>query len=252
MNFVKIKRSLVVLYSFLFFGVGSLILALVVFPIAKLCLKKEFCREYLCGLIHNLWAFFTRFLINNKTITLDISSQDKDCLSEMRGKIIVANHPSFIDIVLLIGLIPHSLCVVKNDIKNNFIMSNIVKSLYLVNDEDNEKLIADAKEALDNGYNIIIFPSGTRTVEGEPLKLYKGAASMALHSDAEIIPINISTDYTFLAKGQKVYDAGEKPVEYSIKINEKIDVKNYKDLNLDDIKLRNLLTSVIKELIVLK
>lgn len=249
MNLTKLKRSFTVLYSFAFFGICSLFFAFVVFPLAKIFVKKKQRRDYLCTLIHDSWAFFTEFMESTGSIKLNIKNADRDFLYGLKGKVIVANHPSFIDIVLLIGLIPHSLCIVKKVVKKNIVMSNIVTSLYLINDEDNEKLKEDAKSALEQGYNVVIFPSGTRTQEGEDLKLYKGAASIAIHSDAEIIPLHIECDSKFLAKNQKIYDAGEETVNYTISINEKINVSDYKDLNLDEIKLRNLINSIIKELI---
>lgn len=249
MNMSKINRAFTVIYSFAFFGICSLFFALVVFPLAKVFVKQEQRRDYLCTLIHDSWAFFTNFMEATDSIKLNISESDRDYLYSLRGKVIVANHPSFIDIVLLIGLIPHSLCIVKKEVKKNIIMSNIVTSLYLINDEDNEKLKQEAKEALEAGYNIVIFPSGTRTLENEELKLHKGAASIAIHSDADIIPLHIGCDYKFLAKNQKIYDAGEKPVNYTISVNEKISIADYKNLNLNEIKLRNLINSVMKELI---
>ena len=126
-------------------------------------------------------------------------------------------------------------------------MSNIVSSLYLINDEDKEKLKQEADEVLKQGYNIVIFPTGTRTLEGEDMKLHKGAAMIAINSDAEIVPLHISCDYKFLAKNQKIYDADEKTVNYIITVNEKIVPSQYKKENLDDIKFRNLINSIIKE-----
>ena len=243
----KLFRSFVVVFSFAFFGLGSVGLGLIAIPLMSLFIKKENRRKVFCTLVHNLWAFFTDFLQVTGSVKFNITKEQRDFLTNLKGKIIVANHPSYIDIVLLIGLIPNSLCVVKSEIKKNPVMSNIVKSTYLVNDEKNDTLKEEAKQALDNGYNVIIFPTGTRSEEGTKLKLHSGAASAAIYANAEIVPLHITCDYKFLAKNQKIYDAGEKPITYTITVNEEINVKDYTEQDLTKIQMRNRINSTIKE-----
>ncbi len=243
----KFFRAFVVIFSFAFFGAGSLVLGLIVIPLMSLFIKKENRRKVFCRVVHNLWAFFSDFMQKTGTIKFNVTDEQKKFLTELKGSVIVANHPSYIDIVLLIGLIPDTLCVVKSEIKKNPIMSNIVKSTYLINDENNDTLKEEAKQALSDGYNVIIFPTGTRSVEGEALKLHSGAASVAMHANAPIVPIHITCDYKFLAKHQKIYDAGEKPVNYYLKINDTINIDDFKTQDTNDTKLRRRINSVIKD-----
>ena len=182
-----------------------------------------------------------------KTGLIKVNFTNPDKLENLHGKIIVANHPSFIDIVILIGFLPNTLCIAKKEIKRNPFMGNIVKSLYLINDEDNEKMPEEAVEILNQGYNIIIFPTGTRTTENEDLKLHKGAAVMALHSCTDIIPIHIGCDFKFLAKHQKFYDAGDKTPTYTITVNNEIKTSDFKEQNLTQIQKRNRINQAIKE-----
>ena len=125
-------------------------------------------------------------------------------------------------------------------------MANIVKSCYIVNDEDNEEFILNAKSILNSGYNLIIFPSGTRTENGKEIKLHKGASNLALKCGRDIVPIVINCSRKFLAKEQKIYDAGDKPIEFNIKINETIKI-NEIDANLTDIQKRNRINEIIKK-----
>lgn len=243
----KYFRSCIVIFSFLFFGACSLILGFIVIPSMGLFIKKTNRRKSFCAVIHNLWAFFIGFMEKSGSIRFNLTQEQKQVLSNLKGSVIVANHPSYIDIVLLIGSIPNTLCIVKKEIKNNPVMSNIVKSTYLINDEENDTLQNESQEALNAGYNIVIFPTGTRTIEGEPMNLHSGAASIAMFAGAPIVPIHISCDYRFLAKHQKIYDAGEKPVNYCIKINETINIENFKTPDITDTKLRRRINAVIKE-----
>ena len=245
MHFLRYFRGLVVVLSFVFFGAGALVINYFIFPSINLFAKKENVRRYCCNVIHKAWKFFCVFIEKTGSVRIIVSNPEK--LKNIRGKIITANHPSFIDIVILIGLLPNTLCMAKKEIKKNIFMGNIVKSLYLINDEDNARLLRESAQILHAGYNIVIFPTGTRTKEGEPLKLHKGAALMALHNKVDIIPVHIDCDYKFLTKHQKIYDAGEKIVTYTITVNDKIKIENFTKRDLSEIQLRNRINGEIKE-----
>ena len=242
---MKLFRSFIVLFLFAFFGCGALIINYIVFPYISLFVKEEEKRKAYCNVIHTTWKFFCTMMQKAGTIKVELTNPEK--IKNLKGKIIVANHPSYIDIVLLIGSVPNTICVAKKELKKNIFMGNIVKSLYLINDEESEKMLKNTVEILKEGYNIVIFPSGTRTQKNEPLKLHKGAALMALHTHCDIVPVHISCDYKFLAKHQKVYDAGEKPVTYTITINDEIKIEDFSKENLTQIQQRNRINETIKQ-----
>ena len=245
MYILKLWRSFVVVFLFAFFGAGAILINYIVFPYISVFIKKEERRQYYCKVVHKTWKFFCDFMKKTGTIKVVLNNPEK--LNNLHGEIIVANHPSFIDIVLLIGLLPDTVCIAKKEIKKNIFMGNIVKLLYLINDEDNEQLLKDASEILSQGYNIVVFPTGTRTEEGKAIKLHKGAALMALHTKADVIPVHISCDYKFLAKHQKIYDAGIKPVTYTITVNEEIRTELFNKPELTNIQIRNRINTAIKE-----
>ncbi len=245
-------RGVVVLLLFALFGIGAIFIGFCIFPVICIFAPVEKRRKYCCDVIHKAWNFFSNTMQKTGTIRLKLNNPsefEKIINNEGCGKIIVANHPSFIDIVLLIGLFPNTVCMAKKELKKNFFMRNIVKTLYLINDEDNDKLVKDAIGIMQEGFNIVIFPTGTRTTEDENLKLHKGAAFLALHSGCDIVPINISCSYKFLAKNQKVYDAGIEPVEYLLTVNETIKISDFirRNSSLSDIQLRNRVNNEIKE-----
>ena len=53
-------------------------------------------------------------------------------------------------------------------------MHNIVKSLYILNDVDYDEFQMETQAALEQGFNSIIFPTGTRTLPNEKIKIHKG------------------------------------------------------------------------------
>lgn len=241
----KFFRSFLVLIEMIIFALGALKIGLVIFPIVSLFKKGTKRRECFANIVQEAWQLFILIMVKTNVIKINI----KGNLSEINGKIVVASHPSFIDIILLIGSMPKSLCLAKKELLKNPIMRNIVKSLYIVNDIDIDLFIKNSTEALNDGYNIIIFPTGTRTKVGEKIKIHKGAAQIAIASKMDIIPIKITTDYPFLCKNSYPLDAGSNPINYNIEIQPAININEFLAQGLDDIKLRNHISEQIKEAI---
>lgn len=236
---IRFIRGLIVIMLFAFFGAGSLILSFILIPVGGIFIKGRKKREYFSHFIHKLWAWYTGVLISVGLIKIEQNN-----VEQMKGKIIVATHPSFIDIVILIGIYDNSLCLAKKEILNNFFMKNIVKNVYIPNNVELDEFKDICKAALDDGYNIVIFPTGTRTVEGEDLKIHKGAAALQIDTGADIIPVKIECDYPFLQKNRPVYDAGNRVITYAITQLEPIKLSQFSEKS--EIKLRKEISEKIK------
>ena len=128
---MKFLRALFVLIDMGIFAIGALTIGLVIFPLLSLFIKGKERREYFSSIIHYSWKFFIWVMEKTGEIKVNVNGD----LSLIKGKIVVASHPSLIDIILLIGNMPRSLCIAKKEILKNIVMRNIVKSLYIVNDD---------------------------------------------------------------------------------------------------------------------
>ena len=199
---IRLWRSFLGVLSFSVFGLGAGVISFVIFPYIYFVWPENEQKKAYSEVVHRAWNFFIRLLIKIKII--DIEIPDKEKLKNLSGKIIVANHPTFIDIVILIGLIPNSTCLAKKATLKNPFFRNIVKSIYIINDIDLEKLKEDSAKYLSEGFNIVIFPSGTRTKQDEDFKIHKGPAAISLNSGAEIVSVKITTDIPFLQKGVQI------------------------------------------------
>ena len=148
------------------------------------------------------------------------------------------------DILILIGIYDNSLCIAKKELLNNIFLKNIIKNVYIPNNIELDEFKNICTKTLNDGYNIIIFPTGTRTVEGEEIKIHKGSAAVQIASGADILPVKIVCDYPFLQKGKPIYDAGEKVITYSITQLEPIKLSDFNETS--EIKLRNTICEKIK------
>ena len=146
--------------------------------------------------------------------------------------------------MILIGLYDNSLCLAKKELLNNIFLKNIIKNVYIPNNVELDEFKKISTEVLNDGYNIIIFPTGTRTVEGEDLKIHKGAAALQIASGADILPVTIKCDYPFLQKGQPIYDASDRLITYTITQLDPIKLSDFDEKS--EIKLRKAISEKIK------
>jgi 1-acyl-sn-glycerol-3-phosphate acyltransferase len=118
---------------------------------------------------------------------------DRKAYRTLSSKIMAANHPSLLDTVMIVSLVPNAVCIATGyTIHKNNIVRGIVRRLYIPNSLNFDELSAACLESMDQGYCIIIFPEGTRTPRGAgTLKLHKGAARLSLLSGRGIIPVHI-------------------------------------------------------------
>ncbi len=236
---IKFIRGFFVVMLFAIFGLGSLIISFVLIPFSGILTRGRSKREYFSDFIHKLWAWYTNLFVILGLIKINTKN-----IEQMHGKIIVSTHPTFIDIMILIGIYENSLCLAKKEILNNIFMKNIIKNVYIPNNIELDEFKAICIEAIKDGYNIIIFPTGTRTVEGEDLKIHKGAAALQIASGADIIPVKIDCDYPFLRKGRPIYDASDRVITYTISQSEPIKLSQFSEKS--EIKLRKEISEKIK------
>ena len=188
---------------FVVFGVGSLLFSLIVLILRKPSLCQPVMRA--------LWKL-TVFLFK---FTGLISVECLRNAAEVRGSVIVANHPSLIDVVLLTVLVPRTLSVAKHALLRNPFVSAIVRHTTL---PDDERLPAAAAPYLAAGWNVLIFPEGTRSARPDLLrKFHRGAAQLALRANAPVVCAGVVLSRAILGKGQKPWDMGHERVRYSFR-----------------------------------
>ena len=91
--------------------------------------------------------------------------------------------------------------------------------------EDLVNMLRDGTERIARGDNFLIFPQGTRVPAGVPRRpLRRGAAQIALHTGAPILPVSITCDPPVLAKGQPWYQLADRIIVYTLTVGDEIPV----------------------------
>lgn len=115
--------------------------------------------------------------------------------------LIVADHQSFLDIPVLLGIIDRPLGFVsKKEVEKVPILSFWMKRLHCVfmdreNIREAIKAINEGIENLKKGYSMVIFPEGTRS-KGKDIKEFKkGSLKLGTKANVPIVPITIEGTY---------------------------------------------------------
>jgi len=163
-----------------------------------------------------------------RIFSIHIDGTDK--IKDDHGMIIIANHPSLLDIVIFISVVPNATCLMKDAIVHNPFMRRIAKcNQYISNSEETQVIIEKCNQALNNGDNIIIFPEGTRTLDKNQLKFTHGFSSIALSGDFEIRPAVIRFHGDCIRKNTPWYTIYTGILEYQISFLDAFDTKDFRE-----------------------
>lgn len=212
--------------AFITFGICSLTLRLIVFPIIGLFIRD---RQRLVHasrtVIHYAFRFFVWEMQVLRIFTLELHGIEE--LKQRRGVFVVANHPTLIDVVILISLLPQADCVVRaNLLANPFMRGPIVAANYVTND-GGLALIDAALHSVNSGNTLIIFPEGTRTPRTGRAALQRGAANVAVRGPLAVTPVTIDCQPPMLGKGEPWYKVAQRRSHFVIKVHSDVPVAPY-------------------------
>jgi len=217
----RIRQSGKILVSGILFsmlGVGGVLVSVLFIPLMKLWPGGSRARQMRArGLIHAFFKAFVWALQASGILRLEVEGLPENP-EDLDGKLLLPNHPGYLDVVLIISLLGKASCIVKGPVYDSRFFGGLVREAGYVPNRDPEDLIEAAAETLAVGNSLILFPEGTRTRLGAPLKFQRGAAHIALHSKAPIVPLMVTCDPPLLDKGAKWYDVPVETCRYRVRI----------------------------------
>jgi 1-acyl-sn-glycerol-3-phosphate acyltransferase len=211
--------------SFALFGVGGLVMTVFVFPAVNLVFRDRTRRaEIAQHIVHFAWKAFVRVMVVLRVI--DFEADGADILRAETGTLVIANHPSLIDVVLIMSLMDRTQCVVKPAVWKNPFMRGVIRATnYIPNTGDPEQIIHDCVSALKAGNNLVIFPEGSRTVPGQTVRLQRGFANIAIRAGAPIRLVAVSCNPPTLRKGEKWYQSPPRRPLFRVRVCDRLDTE---------------------------
>ena len=202
--------------------IGS-ILGLLLFTFGKKTIWK---RRVFHGYIHRIAKF------NSKCIyKVDIKYTNKYQEDFKKGSIIICNHQSILDSLLMIVIYDKVLIVTNAKVRNNPIIHKILDYAgFYTTGESLENYIDDIKKNIENGFHVCIFPEGARS-DDSILRFHKGAFYLAEQVKADIIPIIMHGANNVMPKGNGIINRGNILLEIGkrIKYEDQTFGKNYQE-----------------------
>ncbi|GAC1629730.1 MAG: lysophospholipid acyltransferase family protein [Nevskia sp.] len=205
-------------FCFVMFGLSALMLSVTVFPLFALITRDVRRRsERVQYVLHWGCRIFIQLMRVLGLLRWEVQGRER--LAE-RGRMIVANHPSLIDVVFFLSWMPQADCIMKQALQHNPFLRWTVGWAGYIGNASPEGLIEDCVATLRAGRSLIVFPEGTRSVPGQTAAFKRGAARIALVSGAELLPVRIRCEPITLTKQNAWWQVPAQPPLYRFVVGE--------------------------------
>jgi len=213
--------------SFALFGIGGIVLRVAVLPFVLAWPAPEAVRRRRARrTVGRAFWLHSQFMYRTGTVAFRFDGVERLGLP---GQMIVANHPSLIDVVYLIGHVPEANCVVKHSLWKNPCMRGPVTAAGYISNDGSAEMLDRAADVLRDGQTLIIFPEGTRTTPGKDPVFHRGAAAIAVRGARIVTPVFISVVPTTLTKAEPWYRVPRRRVHVHIRVGDDIPVAAFSE-----------------------
>jgi 1-acyl-sn-glycerol-3-phosphate acyltransferase len=196
-------------------GVMSLgwnMLAFLLLPV----LGRERGRWFGRAAISRGYAWFWRAARFSGLLRMDARALDP--LAAEPGLIVVANHPSMLDAVMLVARLPRSACVMKASLaRNPFLGAGARLARYIRNDST-YGMVRLAVADLKQGGQLVLFPEGTRTTRAPVNPFHSAVGLIAKRARAPVQAVFIDTDSPYLGKGWPLWRLPPLPIVFTVRL----------------------------------
>jgi 1-acyl-sn-glycerol-3-phosphate acyltransferase len=201
-------------------GAGSLLwnlFALALYPLLPRASGRRVGRRAIA------WGYGLFWRAAHLAGMMHLHSKALDPLRDEAGLIVVANHPSMLDAVMLVARLPRSACIMKSSLmRNPFLGPGARLARYIRNDSP-RGLIRLAVADLQEGGQLVMFPEGTRTTRWPVNPFRPGVTLIARLAGSPIQTVFIDTDSPYLCKGWPVWRLPPLPIVFSVRLGRRFE-----------------------------
>ena len=150
---------------------------------------------------------------------------------EGRSYVVVANHPTLIDVIFLLNWFPGLTCVVKKSWYDFFFWGPLLRSThYLPNADEGDGVdgcelqgAGTLERMVDHvkaGHPLAIFPEGTRSLATSLHRFKRGAFEIAERAGVPLVQVFVEVDRPFLMKGVPFWKTASGRAHYRLELLE--------------------------------
>ena len=167
-------------------------------------------------------------------------------LADERGLVIVANHPSLLDALMLVAQLPRSVCVMKAGLMRNPLLGPGARLARYIRNDCARKMVRLAVEDLRAGSQLVMFPEGTRTTGTALNPFQAGFALIARRAGVPVQTVFIDTTSPYLGKGWPIWRLPPLPIEFSVRIGRRFEPGP--DVNASVVEIERYLSAGVRPL----
>lgn len=179
-------------------------------------LGRERGRRIGRAVISRGYAFF--WLAARATGLLQMDARALDPLAAEPGLIVVANHPSMLDAVMLMARLPRSACVMKASLARNPFVGAAAQLARYIRNDSTYGLVRLAVDDLRQGGQLVLFPEGTRTTRWPINPFHSVVGLIAQRAQAPVQAVFIDTDSPYLGKGWPLWRLPPLPIVFTVRL----------------------------------
>ena len=169
---------------------------------------------------------------------MEVDAQALDRLNdEAQGLVIVANHPSMVDALLIVARLRRGVCIMKGELMRNvFLGAGARLARYIPNDSP-RTMLRHAIASLQEGAQLVMFPEGTRTGDGAVLNAFRPGVTVIAHkAGVPIQTVFIETDSPYLRKGWPIWRVPPFPMAFTLRLGARFEPREGAALPLDELE----------------
>jgi 1-acyl-sn-glycerol-3-phosphate acyltransferase len=213
-------RALATGLCFTMFGLACIVASVTVFPLIRLTSPDDDAtRRRVRRFIHYSYRGFIATWRALGVLSYEVHGAERLAAP---GQLVVCNHPSLIDVLFIGAQMPQVDCIVKDALLRNPILAAPVRWAAYIPNSAPEHLIGNCVATLRSGNSLLVFPEGTRSVPGQPLKMKRGAAHIALASGCDLLPVTIVCRPSSLTKTDVWYRVPPQRPHWCLTVGEPI------------------------------
>ncbi len=198
----------------LFFSIG-----LAVSPVCALASRvfgSAISPETARRMIGGLFRFWLRCSV--RMGVFEIVFPEAGRLGGLNGVVVAPNHPSIVDAVILLSILPHGACIMRSGLMRSPCLGGAARLAGYVTNDSGPTLVREGVRKIARGENLLIFPEGTRT-RTESVNAFKhGFALIAAKSGAPIQTVLIEREGRYLSKGVSLFAFARPPFRLRLRL----------------------------------
>jgi 1-acyl-sn-glycerol-3-phosphate acyltransferase len=166
------------------------------------------------------FRIYLRFLTVFCACRFDLS--ELDALRADKPLVLVANHPSLLDAVMIVSRFPDMVCVMKAALMDNILLGAAARLARYIPNHAPLDVVLRAREALREGAHLLIFPEGTRTRRFPVDNCTASAGLIAQRAKVPLQTLLIEFNSPYLGKAWPLWRRPELPLHFRIRVGRRI------------------------------